>query len=185
MIKNMKKADKTRKKIIDTFFELALKNNQLPNVSEICAELDIYRSTFYNYYSGIHDLMDSVGAEYKAILDQQFQELLAYTNQTKHTGTFDFSEALTSELEHFMKHRNLYAVFLNPEWCYSYAEYFREKIYHATMEIQGKETRENRYIAEFISAGTIHYLYTIIKNEETLSKEESNRIWQRINHLLR
>ena len=180
----MKKADKTRKKIIHTFFELALKNNQLPNVSEICAELDIYRSTFYNYYSGINELIDTIGSEYKAILDHQFQDLRAYANRARHTGQFDFSEALSEELDHFMTHRNLYAVFLNPEWCYSYTEYFREKIYHATMEIQGKDTLENRYIAEFISAGTIHYLYTIIKNNEQITKEDSDRTWQRINHLL-
>lgn len=180
----MKKADKTRKKIINTFLELALKNNQLPNVSEICAELDIYRSTFYNYYSGINELMDSIGTEYKDILDKQFQDLLAYTNRTKTTGSFDFSEALRDELDHFMKHRKLYAVFLNPEWCYTYTEYFRKKIYHATLGIQGKDTLENRYIAEFISAGTIHYLYTIIKNNEQITKEDSDRIWKRINHLL-
>ena len=50
----MKKAERTRKKITDTFLKLAIENDELPNISQICLSIDLNRSTFYNYFSGIN-----------------------------------------------------------------------------------------------------------------------------------
>lgn len=53
------KSQKTKRKIIRTFYELAETNRPaLPTVQQICAELDISRSTFYFHFAGIEDLIE-------------------------------------------------------------------------------------------------------------------------------
>ena len=181
----MKKAEKTRRKIEQTFLRLTLENNKIANVAEICSEMDIYRSTFYNYYSNIEELINSVGADFTSFLDGIFASVDTYRDQAKQAGEeFNFAEVLTPLFPALEKSMDLFAFFFNPVWNSRYREYIRKKIYNTALGIFPSATVENRYIAEFISAGTIQYLYAHIVNGEKLDADEFQEVWKRVSLLV-
>lgn len=181
----MKKAEKTRRKIQKTFLNLSLKRDQMPNVSEICSEMDIYRSTFYNYYSNIEELIHSVGEDFTKFLDEIFANIDIYRDHTKKTGKeFDFAEVLTPLVPVVEKNMDQFAFFLNPIWNSRYREYMMKKVYHTALGIFPAETVENRYIAEFISAGTVQYLYAHVINKEKIDVAEFRKVWSRVSLLV-
>ena len=182
----MKKAEKTRRKIEKTFLRLTLENDQIPNVSEICSELDIYRSTFYNYYSNVEELVESVGADFESFIDDIFVDIDAYHARTKKTGEpFSFAVVLTPWVPMLKKNMDLFAVFFNPVWNFRYREYMMQKVYKTTLEILSITTAENRYIAEFISAGTVQYIYSHFIHNDMFDAEEFEKVWRRITLLVR
>ena len=147
--------------------------------------MDIYRSTFYNYYSNIEELIDSVGADFMNFLDGVFANVDAYRDQTKRTGgEFNFAEVLTPLFPTIEKNMDRFAFFFNPVWNPQYREYIRKKIYHTALGLFPAVTVENRYIAEFISAGTVQYLYAHIVNNEKLDVGEFQEVWNRISLLV-
>jgi AcrR family transcriptional regulator len=59
--RKINKAERTRTKIIDTFLDLmSAKKWDKITVKELCESCSITRSTFYQYYSDIFDLMDDL-----------------------------------------------------------------------------------------------------------------------------
>lgn len=181
----MKKAEKTRKRIENAFLKYTIEHNQRPNVSEICSELDIYRSTFYNYYSNIDELIEDVGEEFRAFIDEIFEGIDEYLVYIKRNNiTFNFADVLSRWVPDLERNTDLIAVFFNPAWNFRYRDYMQQKVYNATTEILGARTIENKYITEFISAGTIQYIYSHIANGEHFEDEEFRNVWRRINYLV-
>ena len=181
----MKKSEKTRKRIENAFLKYTIENNQLPNVSEICNEVDIYRSTFYNYYSNIEELIEAVGEDFRTFIDEIFVGIDEYLIYIKsHNIPFSFPEVLSRWVPDLERNTDLIAVFFNPAWNFRYREYMMQKVYKATTEILGKRTIENKYITEFISAGTVQYIYSHIANGEHFEEEEFRNVWGRINYLV-
>lgn len=181
----MKKADKTRKQIKDTFIKLTLKNNQIPNATEICQELDIYRSTFYNYFSSINDLIDSYGDEFTSFIDDIFDDIEKYRLKVnKNHERFSFAKVLTPWVNQLIIRSDEFAVFFNPKWNLKYRDYMAKKVYKTTLKILSITTNENRYIAEFISAGTVQYLYAHVANKEMFTADEFEKVWERVTLLV-
>lgn len=180
----MKKAEKTIKKIQDTTLQYILEKNEFPNVSQICQELDIYRSTFYNYYSNVNEVIQDVGSYYKNSLDVIFDSISNYSQSLSNKKDFDFNIALQPTIQHIKQYKDLYLVLLNPQWNLEYYEYFRNKIYETCLEIQKDKNETSIYIAHFISAGTMQCIMQIVKSENTPTFSEFHDFWNRINHLL-
>lgn len=181
----MKKAEKTRRNIERTFLKLTLENDRIANVSEICAEMDIYRSTFYNYYSNIGELVDAIGQDFINYLDEIFDDIDAYRDRTKKTGErFSFAKVLTPWAPSLDKNKSQFAFFFNPVWNYRYREYMMKKVYDTTIGIFSITTADNRYIAEFISAGTVQYIYSHFLNNEMFDLDEYEKVWERVTLLV-
>ena len=181
----MKKAEKTRKKIEQTFLSLTLENDQIPNVSEICAAMDIYRSTFYNYYSNVEELMDSVGQDFTDFIDDIFVNIDNYHRRVRRSGEpFSFATVLTPWVPMLRKNNDLIAVYFNPVWNSRYRNYMMQTVYKTTLEILSITTAENRYIAEFISAGTVQYIYAHVLNNEVFDANEFEKVWERVTLLV-
>lgn len=181
----MKKADKTRKQIEKAFIKLTLQNNEIPNATQICQELDIYRSTFYNYFSSINDLVESYGREFTDFIDEIFIDIEKYRKDVlRKNEKFSFAKVLTPWVSQLIIRNDEFAVFFNPAWNLKYRDYFARKVYNTTLKILAITTDENRYIAEFISAGTVQYLYAHVANKEMFTAEEFEKVWERVTLLV-
>ena len=179
----MKKAEKTRKKIINTFYSLALTNDTLPNISEICNELDLNRSTFYNYFSNIDNLIESAGEDVLIESYTAYQYAVDYIEKNKNTKYFHLEQALEMILEKSFENRNAYLVLTSPKWNFPFKVSLREGIYDLVMSIIDDTKIENKYIADFIADGIISVQYKWLLNQD-ISKKEIQTFFSHVNNLI-
>ena len=101
-----------KEKLIDSFFHLlTIKEFNNISISELCLLSKVHRTTFYNYYDNLFDLL--IDAKNKAIneLDNEFKEINNNTN-------FDYmsENTLVTFLEFIKKYPNLFKTyFVNSE----------------------------------------------------------------------
>ena len=115
----MKKAERTRKKIMDTFLKLAIEYDELPNISQICLSMDLNRSTFYNYFSGINELIEEIGNDVFNESYDAYEYAKSYAEKYKHTDKFKLEDALVYILKKAEENRMAYLVLTSPKWNFS------------------------------------------------------------------
>ncbi|MBQ7736955.1 MAG: TetR/AcrR family transcriptional regulator [Oscillospiraceae bacterium] len=155
-----KKAEKTREKITEAFFRLAFQSmGVLPNVSEICADMDIYRSTFYNYFSSVEELVDEISRELETELDEHTRGVreLGF----RRSGEMEIFLNNVDVMVHLMKKKRLeHAVLLNPELNLPFRQNFSRKVWSATREVlrdQPQNAAES--ICDFVTEGVMSSVY--------------------------
>lgn len=155
-----KKAEKTRKKIMDTFVILCMQSlGQLPNVSEICAEMDIYRGTFYNYFSSIDELVETLSHEANKTLELLYEDLIhiKYTEGKIVTETLNPFRRM---LENALSQRDTMIVLLCPDYDFSYRKTTISMIYNVVSTIFNNYPKcEQHYISTYTSEGIIRTVY--------------------------
>lgn len=173
MAENKKsKSEKTREKIHSTFFSLAFASlGTTPNVSEICAEMDIYRSTFYNYYSGVDELIDSVSAKLLEEVTAQSIPLLAL-NELYGASRMDEKTIMLRMIKYLSGKRKQYTVLLCPESAFPFSIEIKKllkKNFTAALSALPAERRD--CAATFIADGLYAAVYSWLKSE-TLSLDD-------------
>lgn len=180
----MKKAERTRKKIMDTFLTLAIERDDLPNISEICAAMDLNRSTFYNYFSGIDELIEEIGND---VLHESYDAYLyaqTYAEKNKFADGFKLEKALVHVLKKAEENRKAYLVLTSPKWNFSFKKYLKQGIYDLVMLMFKDDKIENSYIAEFVAEGTISVQYRWLVNQD-ISRQEFMTFFSHVNNLIR
>ena len=180
----MKKAERTRKKIMDTFLKLAIENDELPNISQICLSIDLNRSTFYNYFSGINELIEEIGNDVLNESYDAYKYAKDYAEKYKHTDKFKLEDALVYILKKAEENRNAYLVLTSPKWNFSFKEYLKQGIYDLVMSMFKDNKIENAYIAEFVAEGTISAQYKWLHNQD-ITRMEFLNFFSHVNNLIR
>ena len=153
-MKNIAKKTQTRDKLIDAFFEL-YKTTPIEkiSISQICAIAGYHRSTFYEYYSDIYDL-----------LEQEEQEILKY-QQTKLIapiikGEINILEpdALKTIIQNIYNYKGDHImILLSPSGDPKFQQEFKGNILTAMakfFKIEGDD-KTSMYILEFAATGII------------------------------
>ena len=180
----MKKAERTRKKITDTFLKLAIENDELPNISQICLSIDLNRSTFYNYFSGINELIEEIGNDVLNESYDAYEYAKDYAEKYKHTDKFKLEDALVYILKKAEENRNAYLVLTSPKWNFSFKEYLKQGIYDLVMSMFKDNKIENAYIAEFVAEGTISTQYKWLHDQD-IARVEFLKFFSHVNNLIR
>ena len=180
----LKKAEKTRRQIENTFFELAMKTpGLLPNVSEICAEMDIYRSTFYNYYSSVDELVETVSREIAGEMERYyngFSELGAPNPD----NVWNMKNSVGSIVHFAKKKRRENIVLLNPELNLHYRRDIYDMIARGVRESLSDAPsgiRENTVV--FMSEGVLAAIYRWLINQD-MTVGDFSRFLARAEHAL-
>ena len=180
----MKKAQRTRKKIMNTFLDLAIEKDEIPNISEICECIDINRSTFYNYFSGIEELIEEIGNDVLVNSLDAYRYAQEYAEVNKYKNTFKLEEALTMILKKAEENKKAYIVLTSPKWNFPFKIALKEGIYDLVLKMCKEDNKENSYIAEFIAEGTISTQYKWLVNQD-ISREEFLKFFSYVNTLIR
>ena len=180
----MKKAERTRKKIVDTFLEITIKEDELPNISKICKTIDLNRSTFYNYFSGIDELIEEIGNDVLNKSYDAYAYALNYAKENKETDNFKLEEALVYILKKAEENRMAYLVLTSPKWDFSFKKHIKKGIYELVMSMFKEDEISNSYIAEFIAEGTISVQYKWLSKQD-ISREEFLTFFSHVNNLIR
>lgn len=182
--RKLKKAEKTKRQIEDAFFNLAMKTpGILPNVSEICAELDIYRSTFYNYYSSIDELVEIVSNEIAEEMERYYRGMIELGTHNA-DNVWNMKNSVGSIVHFAKKKRRENIVLLNPELNLQYrrdiynmiATGVRESLFDAPSGI-----RENTVV--FMSEGVLAAIYRWLLYQD-MTVGDFSRFLARAEHAL-
>lgn len=180
----MKKAERTRRKIMDTFLKLAIENDELANISQICLSLDLNRSTFYNYFSGIDELIQEIGNDVLNESYDAYEYARNYAEKYKQTDKFKLEDALIHILEKAEENRMAYLVLTSPKWNFSFKEYLKQGIYDLVMTMFKDEDIQNKYIAQFVAEGTINTQYKWLHDQD-ITRSEFLNFFSHVNNLIR
>ncbi len=169
---------------MDTFLKLAIENDELPNISQICLSIDLNRSTFYNYFSGINELIEEIGNDVLNESYDAYEYAKSYAEKYKHTDKFKLEDALVYILKKAEENRNAYLVLTSPKWNFSFKEYLKQGIYDLVMSMFKDNKIENAYIAEFVAEGTISTQYKWLHNQD-ITRMEFLNFFSHVNNLIR
>ncbi len=153
------KREKTRKRIIDAFTQLAYVNGiDGVYVKDICQKADINRSTFYEYYSYLDELIEEV-------IIQQFNLTLAEENKEGHQQT-DISILGFEDVKHYIEaitNNRFIDVLLKSE---SVNRYFQMLVNHQVkVTLEDMQQDENSYYqAYFHNVGSLSIIFEWLKN---------------------
>lgn len=154
--KNNQRFQETERKLEEAF--LTLCQDQPPekiSVSMLCRTVDINRSTFYDHYLDIPDLITKTGVRY-------MKEIGRILNDPEKPGTFPLTEAnLVRLLEYMRTHQKFFRIYLNhsPERALDSGlsvlwESVREACHSRAQEQQkGTDDETLKYIFWFYRAG--------------------------------
>lgn len=116
------KSEQTKQNIIDAYLKLIPKKKwDKVSVKELCAQANITRGTFYQYYSDIYDLMEQIE---NALLDDVTRYYNAASQQTSTSYSFGMFEdkfdyappqLMTAWFKFCKKNKKQIAVMLDPK----------------------------------------------------------------------
>lgn len=164
-VKKKSKSEKTRSRIIDTYFELSLRNPGLSvNVSEICNELDIYRSTFYYHFDSVEDMLNDVSLQLEADLQNYINGMVELG--IRDDAQWQIKNLLDGQIHFIYRHRRYYAVLLDPAEEYYFRTSYRNLLFHSIRSgIRLENEAKADSIAEFITDGLLGSIYRWIRTE--------------------
>lgn len=152
----------TKQTIKDTFIDLvSRKDIKKITVSEICANADINRATFYRYYLDVFDLLDSIKNEFETEIKK------AYTTQYKNDNTVaNFSKSM---LQVFLENKELVKILFTT----SNGLYFFNDILEITYskcktqweDLPNINEEDMEYAAIFIFNGALGIINFWVKND--------------------
>lgn len=173
-MRTYKKAEKTRKKIMDTFVMLCMRSlGTLPNVSEICSEMDIYRGTFYNYFSGINELVEFLSQDVNKTLELLYEDLLdlEYSDGKILAKT---QNPFYRMLKEALCQRNAMVVLLCPDYDFAYRKTTLLMIYNVVDAIFNNYPQNQRhYICAYTSEGVLSAVYDWLYKQDMELKQFS------------
>lgn len=152
-----KKAEKTKQKILNTFVSLCLCSygQARPNVSEICAELDISRGTFYNHFSGIEEIVDILSQEAMLKYEVMHKELLQI-NFNRHSGVAEFKAMCKKILMYTTDNRDLLLILLCPEYDFPFRKELRAALSDVIRTVfKYYPEQDQHYISTFAAEGIL------------------------------
>lgn len=164
-VKKKSKSEKTRSRIIDTYFELSLRTPGLSvNVSEICNELDIYRSTFYYHFDSVEDMLNDVSLQLEADLQNYINGMVELG--IRDDAQWQIKNLLDGQIHFIYRHRRYYAVLLNPAEGYYFRTSYRSLLFHSIRSgIRLEDEAKADSIAEFITDGLLGSIYRWVRTE--------------------
>lgn len=168
----MKKSDRTRKKIIDTFYALnECQTGKLCTVSEICAKMDISVSTFYCHFSGIREILELESDSLMRYISEaagQIQE-----PEQLSTGGFTMTrEKMFAIIRLAYSRRRETLLLMRPELDLPFRSYLRALVIegvNAALIALPSQTRS--YVVEFMTAGIMTDMDKWLR-EQDMSPEE-------------
>lgn len=161
----------TKNKFVDAFFSL-YKEKPINKISikTICDKAGFHRSTFYEYYMDIYDLLEQ---EEQAIYTLQKELILTpLENGTLTIGTPSF---LISLKQLFQQKGDKIVQLIGINGDPSFRKNLQDRIKLAIMpQVQKKFGPHAAYLAEFLSAGILSTCETAYKNKEDIDTVLNN-----------
>lgn len=171
-----KRSLKTRKRLEDVLFDL-LKVNDINKITvkEVTTIADINRSTFYDHYSDIYDLLESV------------QNRVIYSintiNKNVTLSSFshnDFNE-LSILLEYIKENKEIFKILLNGQGNMQFITILKRIITEKFLkDILGKSDYPNKehyeLVSSFFISGCIGLIQNWVKNDTNIKIEELTKI---------
>lgn len=171
-----KRSLKTRKRLEDVLFDL-LKVNDINKITvkEVTTIADINRSTFYDHYSDIYDLLESV------------QNRVIYSintiNKNVTLSSFshnDFNE-LSILLEYIKENKEIFKILLNGQGNMQFITTLKRIITEKFLkDILGKSDYPNKehyeLVSSFFISGCIGLIQNWVKNDTNIKIEELTKI---------
>lgn len=169
-----KQSARTQKRICDAFLDYCITNNEVPTVTQLCALLKIDRGTFYNYYSSILDIADTLIHD----LDLKNQPYRQFTGQ--------ITLALTEKIMRIGEiNPKAMMVLLNPALNLPYRSYIRSTIFDVLSEAthQQSETEET-YLVEFVTDGILNTYYRWLKMQDIAFSELTALVYRLVSKII-
>lgn len=166
---------KTRKKIIDTFWEL-YRNFRIEKISigMLMKQAGMNRSTFYEYFTDIYDLLDQAENEILDSLEQHLDERFEIRN------TISFSEFARGFADRFSLYDDKIYVLLSSKGDPDFSRKLKERIRnHICVVVDMKsDSPEFEYVLTFIVSSLGSILSHWYENGKQESSEEVLEIMQ-------
>ena len=106
MRKQPERTARTRQKLVDAFWQLYVeKRIEKITVKEIADKAGVYRSTFYEYFSDLYEILEGIEDELSTDLQQTWSQLFHYR---------DLDSAVDAVLDFYERHGEQMAVLLGP-----------------------------------------------------------------------
>ena len=158
-----RKAERTREKIINTFYQLNLDlTRPLSTVPEICDALDISVSTFYCHFSGINDLIEQESEKLKDFWNDFTEEYKR--NATYATPATIFPRELVAAIVRgYLNRRTEHLVLMRPDFNLPFREYLKNLVIsnsaiHTKFISKTAAEYVKTYLAEGGTTTIFHYL---------------------------
>lgn len=144
-----KKSERTKEKIIDTFYMLA-SNGELPAVGDICEQMDICVSTFYCHFTGVKEILYLESEHLQSKLIEMNQQIFP---QRPYVMTKD---KMTQIVRFAQANRRENLLLLRPDLKLPYREFLEQHVYESVeAALSSVPAPKRRYAARFISEGII------------------------------
>lgn len=147
MKKGLEQTEMTRRRIVDAFWELYEKTPiEKITVKEIVSLAQCNRSTFYQYFDSVYEVLQSIEDGVFLSMEQMFKEVPEHPS---------YEEIITYQIDNFETEGKYLSVLVsesgNPVFAKRIRDLFSEKIRH---EIPSDLTPEQAaFIAEYTSGG--------------------------------
>ena len=168
----MKKSDRTRKKIIDTFYALNVgQTGKLCTVSEICAEMDISVSTFYCHFSGIREILELESNSMMHYISEAAGQIQEAEQLSAGTFTMTREKMLAIvRLAHSRRRETL--LLMRPELNLPFRSYLRALVIEGVnAALMSLPIQTRSYVVEFMTAGIMTDMDKWLR-EQDMSPEE-------------
>lgn len=131
-------------------------------VSEICAEADVNRSTFYAYYTDIYDLHTGIIKKFYSLQREFMNRVLSYLEPNGNITTLSvaqFREIALFYLQTVKTNKDLYKFIFNGNSVSQIQDSYQKVFFSELRKIIPPETHEHfRYSFRFVSGGTAQIL---------------------------
>lgn len=169
-----KQSARTQKRICDTFLDYCITKNEVPTATQLCASLKIDRGTFYNYYSSISDITDTLMHE----LDLQNQPYRQFAGRI----TLELTEKIMRIGE---KKPKAMMVLLNPALNLPYRSYIRSTIFDVLLETTHRQSEaEEIYLVEFVTDGILNTYYRWLKMQDISFAELTALVYNMVSKII-
>ena len=138
-------------------------------VTEICAEADVNRSTFYAYYTDIYDLHTSIIKKFYSLQREYMNQVLAFlgdAGDVTNLSVAQLREIALLYLQTIKKHKDLYKFIFNGNSVAQIRDSYHKVFYSELRKRVPPELHEHlRYSFRFVSGGTAQILTAWLDSE--------------------
>ena len=143
-------------------------------VKELADRADINRKTFYNYYNGVHQVIDEIESEIVTACDQAIQEV-DFRRDPKHPSVYfeKLTNILNSDLDfygHLCRMRG------NQSLVYKITDLLKEKVRDALLQQLPCDEQQADIIVDYAVTGMIAVYQTWFNSGRSQSIQEISEV---------